>query len=193
MSKKNQKYLFAFIGKKGSGKDTAAKILSEQISTDNYLVQFAFADILKEIIHQTFNIEKDESEIIKRSNIKPFNGLTLREVYQNFGENIKVFFGEDVWAKLTLKRLQEITEDLNSDFIFCTDLRYPIEDVCLQKFCEDNGINFVKIKMINLNDSDTDNHISETNIEKLTFDYLIEAKSVYEIYDKIEKIIKKEL
>jgi dephospho-CoA kinase len=185
------KYLFAFTGLKGSGKDTAAEALIEIIDENEhqFIVQFAFADILKNIIHETFGITLAESEIIKRLNIKPFNGLTLREVYQHLGESIKSYFGEDVWAKITIQRLKEVIQDVNVNFLVCTDLRYPIEEACLKKFCEDEGIELIIIKMINTNiKQNTDNHISETLIEDINNNYEIKADNIHQIKLQMEEI-----
>jgi energy-coupling factor transporter ATP-binding protein EcfA2 len=188
------KRLYAFVGKKGSGKNTAAEFLAEIIQDDKpqeLIIQFAFADILKAIINDTFNISQKEEEVLKRSSIKPFNGLTLREVYQKLAENIKVYFGEDVWSSITMERVHDFINDINSDTLICTDLRYPIEEAALKKFCEDQGLELIIIKTINLNLDDDDNHVSETNVDLINYNYKIEASDIYQIKLQIEDIYQK--
>jgi len=186
--------LIALTGVKGSGKNTAADALSKIIENDvkkmscNLIVEFAFADVLKNIIHEAFGIENHQADALKRLNIKPFNGLTLREVYQRLGESIKARCGENIWADMTIERIQHFIDGLKPDYIMVTDLRYTNEEVALKKFAEDNGYDLKIIKMINTNSNDIDNHISEQQIDSISEDYEITASNPQEIYEKIREL-----
>ena len=186
------KKLIAFMGKSGSGKNTAADILMDHIELEDkehFIIQFAFADILKRIIHNTFNIEEKDAEIIKRTNIKAFNGLTLREVYQRLGEEMKLFLGNDIWARLALEQVRNYLMDLkDTKYIICTDLRYTIEKAALEKFCEDEGIELYVIHMINKNDDTQMDHISEMQFNSIGSDYTIQADNIFEIELQLKEI-----
>lgn len=192
--------IVGFIGEIGSGKDTAADLLTkafrEKYKTD-IVFSFAFADVLKNIIHETFGLDTETADIIKRnSSVKPFNGKTLRDVYQSLGENIKSYFGQNVWVDITMKRLKEEQNSLGASLITCTDVRYSYEAAALKKFAEDNGFEVKLIKMVNLNRTQrSDNkalddlHISE-QLKNIEYDDEIRASSVAEIDKKLKEIFK---
>jgi len=183
--------IIAFTGIKGSGKNTAAEALLEvfgQNTKDGLAVEFAFADSLKNIIHETFDIDNFQADEIKRLNIKPFNGLTLREVYQRLAEAIKSRFGQNTWVDFAIKRMQEFVDSINPDIIICTDLRYTNEEAHLRKFAEDNGYDLYIIKMLNTNLVENDDHISETQIKDISEDFLIKASDPDEIKLQIGEI-----
>jgi hypothetical protein len=182
-----RKKLFAFAGNKGSGKDTAAAFLKEFIDGDNYY-ECAFADNLKEIVRESLDVVEEDEEFLKRSSIKPFNGLTLRQIYQKLGESIKQKMGQNIWIELALQHI-----DLSKDIIICKDLRYTNEEYELRKFCAYEKIDLIIIKMENLNISENDDHISETQIPKIHHDYEIKANNIDEIRIKIKEIINYEL
>jgi hypothetical protein len=183
--------IIAFTGTKGSGKNTAADALLEvfgQNTKDGLTVEFAFANALKNIVHEAFDIDNCQSDEIKRLNIKPFNGLTLREVYQRLGEAIKSQFGQNTWADFAIKRVQEFIDSINPDIIICTDLRYTNEEAHLRKFADDNGYELYIIKMINTNIIENDSHVSETQIKDISEDFLIKASDPDEIKLQIGEI-----
>jgi hypothetical protein len=183
--------IIAFTGIKGSGKNTASDAFQEIFSNKNNIgltVEFAFADPLKNIIHETFDIDNAHADEIKRLNIKPFNGLTLREVYQRLGEVIKSRFGQDTWAEFAVKRMQEFVDAIEPDIIICTDLRYTNEEAHLRKFADDKGYDLYIIKMINTNIEEADSHISENQIKDISEDFLIKASDTDEIKLQIGEI-----
>jgi len=182
--------IIAFTGAKGSGKNTAAEYLRDKLERKNALIiEVSFADILKNIIHDSFGIKNSQADLIKRMDIKPFNGLTLREVYQQLGEAIKTYIGENIWVNLTLTRTQDFIENLKPDYVLVTDLRYTNEEAALRKFAEDYGYELFIIKMVNKNlPKNNDVHVSETQIDNIKEDFLIEAFNTEEIKNKLEEI-----
>jgi len=183
--------LIAFTGLKGSGKNTATNFLRDIMAKSgqvNLSVEFAFADPLKNIVKEGLGVDDSQEEFLKRSNIKPFNGLTLREVYQLLGEAIKSRIGQSVWVDFTINRINDFTEALTPDYIIITDLRYTNEEAALRKYAEDNGIELVIIKMQNTNLINTDTHISESQIDAINEDFLIKASDIDEIKIQMEEI-----
>jgi dephospho-CoA kinase len=183
--------IIAFTGLKGSGKNTASEAFQEIFSKNvqtGLTVEFAFADPLKNIIHNTFNLNSATAENIKRIAIKPFNGLTLREVYQRLGEAVKKEIGPDVWAEIAAKKMQEFIDAVTPDIIVCTDLRYLNEEKHLKELADRNNYDLYIIKMINSNIIEIDSHISESQIKDISEDFLIKAADPDEIKIQIEEI-----
>jgi hypothetical protein len=183
--------IIAFTGIKGSGKNTASNTFQEILGEKNRVgltVEFAFADPLKNIIHETFDINSTQADEIKRLDIKPFNGLTLRKVYQRLGESIKSKLGQDVWAEYAITQMQEFIDTIKPDVIICTDLRYTNEENCLRKFADDNNYELYIIKMLNTNLEENDPHISENQIQEISEDFLIKASDTDEIKIQIGEI-----
>ena len=185
--------LIAFTGRKRAGKNTAAEILDDiQRANGDTLAYFAFADILKDITHRALGIAREEAEALKVMNsARIANGLTLRESYNSFGDAIKAYFGHDSWVKLALNEIQEIKDIV--DITVCTDLRYPIEEEGLKKFCLDNNIDLTIIKMNNLSLpqrlTTIDEHESEYLTDQIKEDYLIAAKNPEEIKEQLQVIL----
>lgn len=192
--------IVGFVGEIGSGKDTASDLLTEIFHNrykNDISFSFAFADILKNIIHETFGLDAETANLIKRNDqIKPFNGKTLRDIYQGLGETIKSYFGQNIWVDITMTRLKEEYNSLGASLITCTDVRYSYEAAAIKKFAEDNGFEFRLIKMVNLNKSQrpdnkdlSDLHVSE-QLKDIEYHAEIRASSVSEIRMKLKEIFK---
>lgn len=192
--------LVGFVGEIGSGKDTAADFLAEIIIDEKageFPIYFAFADVLKNIVDKSFGLDRMSSDSIKRlENVRPFNGKNLRQVYQDFGETIKEYFGEQVWVNQTINRLLKNKNILNSDLLICTDVRYSYEEKAIRKFASEHNMDCALIHMINLNMTQRDDNKNLSDFHKsellhdIITDYKIEAKNIKEIQIKIREIIK---
>ena len=188
MSKK----LFAFTGQAGSGKDTAAGFLSSILKErgENFILTFSFAEFFKKIIHATFKIDEKEAEIIKRMQINPFNGLTLREVYQNFAEEMKNKINNDIWVDIVFKQIKTGLENLETlKYIICTDLRYKHERDSLIEFCREEDLDLIIIKMINLNQQSIMEHSSEKETQEIDANFTIKGSTPAEIEIQLKEIL----
>jgi len=186
--------IIGFSGEKQSGKNTASNYFNKMFMADNSkkIPEFAFADSIKRIIHNTFDIEDTTADILKNSDESIFYQLTLREVYQRLAEEIKSVIRPTIWADLTLEKIDGMIKTLNINNIIITDLRYTLEEAVLRKYCEDNGFNLIIIKMLRLPSNEyqpkVDTHISEIQIKDIKSDYTISAKYNIEIKEKIKEI-----
>jgi hypothetical protein len=186
------KQLIAFTGRAGSGKDLGAfswaSLYNEE--TGQKTIKFAFADILKDIAGNALGINPEEADVLKRMpSIKIANQYGLREFYNTLGDRIKSYFGFNIWAKLTLSKIEPSIND--ADLIIITDLRYVLEQNYLEEFCEKHNIELIIIKMINSNHtkrSDNIEHESEFQVDAIQENYTIEANSVKEVQEKIKEI-----
>jgi len=180
--------IIAFTGTKGSGKDTAANYIHKKIKeSGREITSFAFADGLKIIVHNTFNISMEDAEILKRDPIFKLGEFTLREVYQRLGEEIKSEFNKNIWIDQLLNKIEEST----SNIITITDLRYLNEEKELRRFCEDNNHTLIIIKMVrvvNMDQMSVDGHISEQETHLIGADFTVTAETPQEIYQKLNMI-----
>ena len=185
--------LFAFVGRRGAGKDTAANMVFNIIE-DNQIggvsASFAFADPLKAMAHKTLGITLEQSEFLKRNPaIKIVNNLDLRSYYNVFGDVLKSNFGDDIFRNKTILGIQEALDEINIDTITLTDVRYPQELKALKELCLKNNIKFISVKLINISNPDIDNsHESESQIDSIDTEYTIRAKNPQEIKNEMENI-----
>ena len=100
------KKLIALAGRKRSGKNTTADILTQKFGEGpdaSLSISFSFAGILKDIVHQSTGIGADAAELLKETPaVRPINGLTVREFYNSLGDALKKYMGKDIFVRLTL-------------------------------------------------------------------------------------------
>ena len=152
--------LIGISGKKKSGKDTAAKIISEQL--DNSVI-LHFADALKLEIAQATGFSLRYIDEHKDN---------FRLILQGWGTDFRrKIYGEDYW----IKKLHEFIVEESEDNISLSDdcFNLIIADVRFQ-----NEFDYIKshggimIHMIRSVDY-SDNHISETELDEVKHDYTI--------------------
>lgn len=194
----NPTTLFGFIGRKGSGKDTAAEMMSEIFNEfkdpGTISAFFAFADPLKNMANSTLGISGDEAEYLKRHpSIKVANHLDIRSYYNQYGDVLKARFGKMVFTDMTIKRISEVKDALNPDSIMITDVRFPMEAGALKKYGVDNGVEVILIKMINtkLPSLNPDEHETEYLTEEMRGDYDVIAENPQEIKEQLKEIYAK--
>lgn len=146
-------------GKKRAGKDYVAKILKEKLGNCEIM---HYADALKQIISETFEISLEELENFKNENVEIiFNNrkTTFRRVLQCFAtEAIKPVFGNNIWKRIVLNKM----ENSSAEYIIIPDFRFPEEYI--------EGSYTVKV----LGGEQLDNHISEHALNNFKFDYIID-------------------
>lgn len=138
--------IIGICGHKGSGKDYLAGILKEY--TRFKVVHFA--DPIKDILCELFNISKDELNNLKNSEETKILGTNMRKILQKFGTDImQGMCGKEIWVNTVLKE----------DNLIIADVRFQHEvDAILKK-----GGFVIKLK----SNSKIDNHISESGIDNI--------------------------
>ena len=156
--------------KKRQGKDTLAAMLSE-ITGGEIL---SFADPMKEIIADTFNVPMGELEEAKNNELRVRHEVrggrykqTYREVLQRFGtEAMKKQFGEDVWGKLAVDKIR----GSSSDVIIIPGFRFNVEYATLRSELPNDRIVTVNIVR---DEQHYDTHTSETALDGFDYDHVI--------------------
>ena len=162
---KNGKLIVLVSGKKRSGKDYFANMLKDYRSDIKVM---SFADPLKKIVADTFNISLTELEQYKNNPEDvtlplPNGSITnFRLILQRFGtEAMKPIFGDDIWQRLLIEEANKCSENI----IVVPDFRFPEEKV--------EGA--ITVRIIGSSDiSDGDAHPSEVSLEGFDFDYYID-------------------
>lgn len=103
--------IIGLLGPAGSGKSTVAAYMAKNYGAELY----AFADPLKEIVGKAFDLsdkqlygsQADKETVDPRYNVSP------RWLFQRIGtQGIREVFGPDVWANLTLERINKVKPEL---------------------------------------------------------------------------------
>jgi adenylate kinase family enzyme len=160
----------ALIGKMCSGKTYVSKCLMRRCA----LKKFAFADKVKEIAKDLFNMNRKDRKLLQQI------GQSMRNIDQN------------VWINYLLYKIED------EDRVIIDDVRYPNELQALKE----RGFTIIKLivdkktqqkRLINTyrdnykEHIDNMNHISEMHIEKMEADY--EIKSDDHVIENILKAI----
>ena len=126
--------IIAFTGKAGSGKDTAAKIMQEQMLQRDPTVKTAFmsfASPIKKAVAAILGCDVgcfDERKF-KEGSLLDSHGLDTspRQMMQLLGDEYgRQMISEDIWIQTAHNTLMDLCE-VGADFVFITDLRYDNE------------------------------------------------------------------
>jgi hypothetical protein len=149
--------IIGLSGKKRSGKSTAADIILDLMQGDS--VRISLATPIKIDIQGLMGVPIDDK-----------NKEIIRPVLQSYGESMKQLFGSDYWVKradYTWRQYSPFTT-----VMVCDDIRFPLEAEWIRSL---GGI-VVKIHRPGFDDS-SDHHVSETAIDSIKPDYIIDNDS----------------
>ena len=172
--------IIAFTGQKGSGKDTAAKLIDGAVN-------YKFADPLKNMLRtllQTQGCPVDQIERYIEGDLKEepciwLNGRTMRHAMQTLGtEWGREMIHEDLWTECMDRRLS-VTKDKN---IVITDLRFQNEADIV-------GLYWGQVVRIKRGANDnTATHASETELNSIKVDLEINNSGSLEDLQEVLRI-----
>lgn len=172
-------------GKKRSGKDYFAYHLRKYLeSHDKKACIMSFANPLKEIVADTFDITFNELDTYKnntsryvidiRDGDKIIKQTDFRKILQYCGnEGLKSQFGSNVWVNLFNDHVKQV----KTDFVIVPDFRFLIEDMgdyTIHIFDDDNEIK--------------DTHISENELNDFKFDYYVDNTGHQDLSKEVQRI-----
>jgi hypothetical protein len=118
--------IYAFLGRKRSGKDTAAKIVRDTINDNVVVKEMSFAEPIKDALieltgspREYFYEQEMKEETCIHFNNKSF---TPRGLMTWYGNLMRDKFGNDFWVNKVKRRLQNVEHGI--DYVFITDLRF---------------------------------------------------------------------
>jgi hypothetical protein len=156
-----KKLVIGFGFRKGSGKDTACRLMSSVFTFNTAMkpVIVHFADSLKEGIGKgVFGLTQAQmSDQKEKECVDSFWGLSPRQILQRAGTNaMRKEFSEDIWVKALLRR---IANDDDHNVFLVGDVRFPNELEAIQK------VGGYVVYLSRIDESEDDQHESETALE----------------------------
>lgn len=172
--------LIGLAGLAGSGKDTAANYLAEQIGADRY----AFANPIRDGLKAMFNLTDEDFERDNKEKDIPSINASPRVLMQKLGTEFGRSISENLWIDVAQKKLNEATNGL-----VISDVRFENE----AEFIRKNGGQVWHIHRETPLDPVAE-HPSELGIKPRNGDLLISNnKSIESLHALIDNIIKNEL
>ncbi len=175
--------IIVLVGKAGSGKSTVSEYLFKKYGME----VVRFSDALKEIAmemgfthKQVYGSQENKEEINKLWNV---SGRTfLQRFGTEFGRNYvnKLFpeakMGNNLWVRLLENELD--------DNVVVEDCRFPNE----AKVLRDRNAVFIKLER---NTKYTNNHASETELDSIVCDYVINNNKTFgDLFHQIDNIVR---
>jgi len=170
--------IIGITGKKKSGKDTVYEIIKNTLTVP--CCKVAFADELKKEIAEACNIDV---EFIERHKDR------FRTIMQWWGTDFRrTMCGANYWIDKVVEQIVHIPPSVK--VVCITDVRFYNESIFLRRY---NG-HLIKVRRTF--DSTSDTHPSETELDSIPANYIIDNDGslddlkikVVEVIDKINKI-----
>lgn len=167
-----------------SGKDTLAKMISEEIGSERCYMD-SFAKGLKDTILQLFPMVKkrhvygdDKNEIIPGVNIRG-NPCSARDLMQYFGTEVCRRMYADIWVNQLIARAS-----MQTKIVICTDVRFPNEASAIKA---NNGI-LIKVEREGSPHSD---HESENLLSNYSeWDFIVSNNGTLEdLREEVRRIV----
>ena len=182
--------LIGLIGKKQSGKDTIASHLIDEYGFTRY----AFADPIKEACQVIFGFTNEQCWGKEKEVVDPFWKITPRKVFQIFGTELFQFelpkyaeelsdIGRIFWAYRFARWYEQQLAKTPNIKVVITDVRFPFEADMI------TSLGGSLIKVIRPNQIYNDNHASETEMDTIKYNGLIENDgTIADLISKTENI-----
>lgn len=115
--------LIGLGGHMGSGKDTVGDYLRDV----HGFHKLSFAEPLKAAVMAVFGLTREQVYDQKlKEVVDPRWSMTPRQLLQKFGQAMRDLFGEDVWVRSLLARMDKL-QQVGADRFVITDTRHPNE------------------------------------------------------------------
>lgn len=180
--------IYAFTGKKRSGKSTASdylqtKIDAERINFKDPLITEAqenFPDLLNAIRDTLDETDYNGMELWSDKRLFDEKPRLIRTLLQNYGTNVRRNDDPEYWTKRWIDTVE--TKERN---IIVDDVRFINEADAVR----DKG--GILIRIVKNGQVDTDTHDSEVEMDKIEVDYTITADpgDTETIYKKLDEIL----
>ena len=162
----NKPLIISLSGKAGSGKDTVATIIEEELRSSRFRTySLAFADHLK------YQLEE-----LGWDGVKDTRG---RAFLQELADTVKHYHGESYYATETVQEIKSFGDTPNTVFII-TDTRYKYELEALREVGHVLAI-YVKRDFESTLTPKQTSHSSENSISEESLDYVIENHDLAEL------------
>lgn len=171
--------IVAFTGKRGSGKDTAAKTL-----INAGFKAMSFADPLREIVHIVYGVTYEEmtDPVLKELPLSRYPYRSPRELLTIIGtQGFRDLVEQETWVHALLRRAAE------HDKVVIADLRFLNEEKKLK------ASNATIIRIVNPRRTDTDEvsqHRSETEMDTIVPHHtIVNDGTIEELHAKVREVL----
>lgn len=179
--------IVGIFGKAGSGKDTIANYMIENLG----YTKIAFADVLKDIVSVLFSWErhllegdtKESREFRETKDMWWSNKLgkeiTPRLMLQQIGTDLfRNHFDKNIWLHVIERKIRKY------DKVVISDIRFPNEHQLIK------DLNGIIIKVERNIDNKVPYHSSENNFDNFSFNFYINNNnSINDLHSKIEHFL----
>lgn len=166
--------LIGLTGKKQSGKDTVAEHLIEEYGFTRY----AFADPIKEACQAIFGFTKEQCWGKEKELIDPFWHISPRKALQIIGTELFQFelpkyapelaeIGRTFWVQRFALWYEKFLEKYPDGGVVISDVRFPFEADMIK------SLGGTIIKIVRPSEQYNDMHSSETEMDQIQYDYLL--------------------
>lgn len=174
--------IVAFTGKKGHGKDTAAGALEKAPS-----LHVNFANPVKRTCRDVFGLTVEEmsNPVLKETKLDRWPFQSPRTIMQLVGTEAFRAIWPDVWINHWERTVKEYyAEPRNKGgMVVTTDLRFINEYNIIKKHWG------IVIRIVNPRIELTDTHQSETEMDKITSDFIIiNDGSIEDLHKKVREL-----
>jgi len=177
-------YIVGITGKAGSGKDTLAKMVME--GNEHRMVTMSFAKKLRDVAEVLFGCRMETQA--EKAAIYGGCMKTGREILQAIGEGMRKI-DENVWVDAVFDQIAVYASKANvknSPVVILTDVRYPNEAALCNLV-----VRILRDKV--LLEGDAAKHASETEMDKIKPDLIIENTGTLDDLRKAAESLKERL
>lgn len=131
--------IYAFLGRKLSGKDTCASLLIQDKLKNKKIKRLAFADQIKSALAIMFNVTDTDvfHDQSRKETEKIYGNYTARDLMCWYGSEMRKKFGDSFFSDIVRLMLKDALVD-NCDAVVITDVRFISEQNMIQLFGEQN-------------------------------------------------------
>lgn len=189
--------IIAFTGKKRSGKDTAVNYI---LRNHEGYQRYAFADPIKEMCKIAFDWRDIELNGDQKETIDPFYGISPRQALQFIGTdlfqkelprlapNFSEVTDRGIWVRRFIKTFWSYSDSVRPTFLI-SDMRFPHEAEVIRELLPEENLYIIQI---NRPGYEGDSHLSETEMESISPDFVIENDTgIYHLESKVKNVLGK--
>lgn len=164
--------IIALLGRRGSGKSTAAKFLRERYNG----TVVSFASPLKRLAKRLIDFSDAQlyGDQAAKDEIDSRYGFSSREFMKRLGEGARQELWPTVWADAALRFIRDLSDDMvqEHNVFIIDDCRYQNEVWTLRRFQKETRFDVIIVKLVNTSLANDDDHPSEREVDEIPDSWL---------------------
>jgi hypothetical protein len=165
--------IIGITGKKGSGKDTVADFIANEVPTRFYNRKTPIAEKMKEIARTIWDLSYAQiRDPALKEVVDPRWGLSPRQIMQTFGTDVGRAIHPDTWIRHCLREISHTNRIYPGSHFTIPDVRFLNEAKALREYSEP-GVQTILVRVIRPDLKSEDTHSSEQEMDLIEVDYTI--------------------